>query len=162
MILWPVMDEGYYQVLPRACQSSDFSSRARPPRAPPALCGVGENVSPGRWNGPRRASPPAKLWPAMDQGSSQVLPRACESSDFSSRARSPRALPALCVAAENCQSRPEEPVKACASDRQTLASDGPRTAKGGTVEPGQFTILVLAHGLPARRALARIARRLGV
>ena len=101
------------------------------------------------------------LWPVMDQEPSQVLPRACESSDFSSRARPPRAPPALRVAAENCQSRPEEPVKACAPARQTLASDGSRAVKGGTVEPAQFTIIVLAHGLPARRALARIDRRVG-
>ena len=101
------------------------------------------------------------LWPVMDQEPSQVLPRACQSSDFSSRARPPRAPPALRVAAENCQSRPEEPVKACAPARQTLASDGSRAVKGGTVEPAQFTIIVLAHGLPARRALARIDRRVG-
>ena len=74
----------------------------------------------------------------------------------------PRALPALRVAAENRQSRPVEPIKACAPARQTLASDGSRAAKGGTVEPDEFTTIVSAHGLAARRALARIARRLGV
>jgi hypothetical protein len=35
--------------------------------------------------------------------------------------------------------------------RPPKASDGSRTAKGDTVEPVTFTILVLAHGLPALR-----------
>jgi hypothetical protein len=95
------------------------------------------------------------LWPVMDQEPSQVLPRACQSSDFSSRARPPRAPPALRVAAENCQSRPVEPVKACAPARQTLASDGSRAAKGDIVEPAQLSTLFFAHGLPARRDIAR-------
>ena len=44
-----------------------------------------------------------------------------------------------------------EPMKEGAHDRDTLASDGSRTVPGAPVEPGTFTILVLAHGLPARR-----------
>ena len=94
------------------------------------------------------------LWPVMDQGPSQVLPLSLPSlRPYFSRTASPRAAPLR--AAENCQSRPEEPVKACAPARQTLASDGSRAVKGGTVEPAEFTIIVLAHGLPARRAIAR-------
>ena len=49
----------------------------------------------------------------------------------------------------------ERPAPGLAAARQTLASDGSRTAKGGTVEPAEFTTLFLAHGLPARRAIAR-------
>ena len=77
------------------------------------------------------------LWPVIDQGPSQVLPLSLDSLRFLfSRTASPRAAP-LRVAAENCQSRPVEPVKACAPARQTPASDGSRTAKGGTVEPAR-------------------------
>jgi len=50
-----------------------------------------KTVSPGRWSRSRRARPPVKLWPAMDLGPTNVVPGACESSDFSSRARPPRA-----------------------------------------------------------------------
>ena len=50
-----------------------------------------KTVSPGRWSRSRRALPPVKLWPAMDLGPTKVVPGACESSDFSSRARPPRA-----------------------------------------------------------------------
>ena len=93
------------------------------------------------------------LWPVMDQGQYQVLPLSLTSyRAYFSRTATPRAARTV-LRRRKRQSRPLERTKACEPARQTLASDGSRTAKGGTVEPVRFTILVLAHGLPARPPL---------
>ena len=95
------------------------------------------------------------LWPVMDQGQYQVLPLSLTSyRAYFSRTASPRAARTVRRRRKR-QSRPLERTKACEPARQTLASDGSRTAKGGTVEPAQLSTLVFAHGLPARRAIAR-------
>ena len=101
------------------------------------------------------------LWPVMDQGQYQVLPLSLTSyRPYFSRTATPSAARTV-LRRRKRKSRPVQPVKACAPASQTLASDGSRAVKGGTVEPAQFTIIVLEHGLPARRALARIDRRVG-
>ena len=64
------------------------------------------------------------LWPVMDKGHYQVLPWSLPSlRPYFSRTASLRAA-RTAHRRRNCQSRPVEPVKACAPARQTLASDG--------------------------------------